>query len=70
MENQQQPAIIGYTSASECITVYGTFNNTKVSVGCLKSLLSTELSTNNNPVPNVAINSGACERHHYGESYL
>ena len=26
------------SSASECVTVYGTFNNTKVSTGCLNHL--------------------------------
>ena len=35
------------SSASECITVYGSFNNTKVSTSCLKSPVSTESSTNN-----------------------
>ena len=36
------------SSASECVTVYGTFNNTKVSTGCLKSIINTESSTNSN----------------------
>ena len=45
------------SSLSECITVYGTFNNTKVSTGCLKSPISTESSTINNPGSNDAISS-------------
>ena len=36
------------SSASECVTVYGTFNNTKVSTGCLKLPVTTESSTNSN----------------------
>ena len=43
------------SSASESVTVYGTFNNTKVTTGCLKSAISTESSTNNNPGSNDAI---------------
>ena len=35
------------SSASECVTVYSSFNNTKVSTSCLKSPASTESSTNN-----------------------
>ena len=50
------------SSASECVTAYGTFNNTKVSTGCLKSAISTESSTNNNPGSNDAVSSGARER--------
>ena len=50
-------------SGSECVTVYGTFNNTKVSTGWLKSAVSTESSTNNNLGLNDAISSGACERY-------
>ena len=56
--------------ASECVTVYGTFNNTTVSTGCLKSAISTESSTNNNPGSNDAISSGACERDRNGENCL
>ena len=57
-------------SASECITVHGTFNNTNVNTGCLKLPISTESSTNNNHGPNGAISSGACERYHNGENCL
>ena len=57
-------------SASECVTVYGTFNNTKVTTGCLKSAMSTESSTNNNPGSNDAISSGECERYHNGDNFL
>ena len=46
------------SSGSECVTVYGTFNN-KVSTGYLKSPISTESSTNNNSVSNDAISRGA-----------
>ena len=56
------------SSASECVTVYDTFNNTKVSTGCLKSPISTESS--NNSGLNNAISSGACERYHNGENCL
>ena len=58
------------SSASECVTVYGTFNNTKVSTGCLKSAISTESSTNNNHGLNDAISSGAGERYLNGENCL
>ena len=57
-------------SGSECVTVYGTFNNTKVSTGWLKSAVSTESSTNNNLGLNDAISSGACERYNNGENCL
>ena len=56
------------SSASECVTVYGTFNNTKVSTGCLKLPISTEPSTNNNSGLNNAISSGACEKYHNDEN--
>ena len=58
------------SSASECVTVCGTFNNTKVSTGCLKSPITTESSTNNNSDSNNAISSGACERYRNGENCL
>ena len=58
------------SSASECVIVYGTFNNTEVSTGCLKSAISTESSTNNNPGSIDATSSGACERYHNGENCL
>ena len=58
------------SSASECVTVYSTFNNTKVSTGYLKSPISTESSTNNNSGSNDAISSGAWERYSYGENCL
>ena len=58
------------SSASECVTVYGTLNNTKVSAGCLKSPISTEPSTNNNSGSNDAISSGAYERYHNGQNCL
>ena len=58
------------SSASDCVTVYGTFNNTKVSTGCLKSAVSTESSNNNNPGLNDAMSSGACESYHSGENCL
>ena len=45
------------SSASEYVTVYGTFNNTKVSTGCLKSPITTESSTNNNSGSNDPISS-------------
>ena len=37
------------SSAGQCGTVYGPFNNTKASTGYLKSPISTESSTNNKP---------------------
>ena len=58
------------SSASECVTAYGTFNNTKVSTGCLKSAISTESSTNNNPGSNDAVSSGARARYRNGENCL
>ena len=58
------------SSASEYVTVYGTFNNTKVSTGCLKSPISTESFTNSNSGSNDAISSGACERYHNGKNCL
>ena len=58
------------SSASDCVTVCGTFNNTKVSTGCLKSAVSTEYSNNNNPGSNDAMSSGACESYHNGENCL
>ena len=58
------------SSASECVTVYGTFNNTKVSTGCLKSPISTESSTNNKSGSNNAISSGAYEGYHNVENCL
>ena len=58
------------SSASECVTAYGTFNNTKVSTGYLKSLISTESSTNNNSGSNDAISREACGRYHNGENCL
>ena len=58
------------SSASDCVTVYGTFNNTKVSTGCLKSAVSTESSNNNNPGSNDAMSSWACESYHNGENCL
>ena len=57
-------------TACECVTVYGTFNNTKVSTGWLKSAVRTESSTNNNLGLNDAISSGACERYNNGENCL
>ena len=57
-------------SASECITVHSTFNNTKVSTGTSKSPVSTESSGNNNAGLNNAIISGACERYRNGENCL
>ena len=58
------------SSASNCVTIYGTFNNTKISTGCLKLSISTESSISNNSGSNNATSSGACERHHNGENYL
>ena len=48
------------SSTSECVTVYGTFNNTKVNTGCLKPSISTESSTYNNSGVNDAVSSRAC----------
>ena len=58
------------SSVSECVTVCGTFDNTKVSTGCLKSHISTESSTNSNSGSNNEISSGACEKYHNGENCL
>ena len=59
MEEQQQLTLKGYMS--ERVTVYDTFNETKVSTSCL---ISTESSTNNNSGSNDAISSVACEKYH------
>ena len=58
------------SSATECVTVYGTFTNTNVSTGCLKSPISTESSINNNFGSNSALSSGACEKYHNSENCL
>ena len=60
----------GVSLASECITVSCTFDNIKGSNGCLKSPISTEFSTKNNPGLNKAVSSGASERYHSGENCL
>ena len=58
------------SSVSECVTVCGTFNNTKVSTGSLKSHISTESSTNSNSGLSNEISSGACEKYHNGDNCL
>ena len=65
MEEQQQLTLKGYMS--ERVTVYDTFNETKVSTSCL---ISTESSTNNNSGSNDAISSVACEKYHNGKHCL
>ena len=81
MEEQQQLAHKGYifswhTSSIyywihlQCITLYGTFNNTKVSTGFLKSPISTESFTSNSTGLCDAISSGVCERYHNSENCL
>ena len=58
------------SSASECVTVYGTFNNTKVSTGCLKSPINTESYANSNSGSNDAIRSETGERYHNSKNCL
>ena len=70
MEEQQQLALNEIHLQLANVTVYGTFNNTKVITGCLKSPVSTESSTNDNSGSNKAISSGLCERYHSGENCL
>ena len=58
------------SSASECITIYDTFNNSEVSTGCIKSPINTESSTDINSDSNYAISNGTCKRYHNGKKYL